>query len=178
MDLHEGVDELVADPPALFGVVERLGDVDDDHLAEHQVHQVEGRADDRLVGARSEDQRDARRGIGERRQEARLAQHVVGARRQRRPRRAAQHEAHIATVDAVRHVGVALADRRGFYGSPGAEAVLVEERRERLEHEQRNALVCRALLVGGDDVVGGYVGAHRRNAIRCDGRRRSGYGRS
>ena len=55
---------------------------------------------------------------------------------------------------------MALADRLDL-DLAAAEAVLVEEGRERLEDEQRLALVGLALGVGADDVVGGDLGAHR-----------------
>jgi hypothetical protein len=43
-----------------------------------------------------------------------------------------------------------------------AQRMRVEEGRERLEDEQRLALVGLALGVGADDVVRGGLGAHRR----------------
>ena len=96
--------------------------------------------------------RHARRGVRERAQQARLAQHVVGARRQRRARRAAQHELLAAPLDQVGDVRVALADRARA-DLARAEPVLVEERLERVEHEQRRAAVSLPLRRGADDVV-------------------------
>ena len=52
-----------------------------------------------------------------------------------------------------------VADRLGIEVA-GAEAVLVEERQQRLDDEQRLALVARRVLGGADDVVGRDGVAH------------------
>ena len=80
-----------------------------DDVALDALHDVEGRADDRLVVADREHRGHAR-AAGERRQHARLAQHVVGAGRQRAARRAAQHDVGAVAAQGVGDVGVALAD--------------------------------------------------------------------
>ena len=56
---------------------------------------------------------------------------------------------------------MALADRLHL-DVAGAELMGVQEGHERLEDEQRLALVGLALGVGADDVVRGDLGAHRR----------------
>ena len=101
------------------------------------------------------------RAPGERRQHARLAQDVVRAGRQRAARRAAQDDVGALAAKRVGDVGVALADRLDL-DAAGAQPVRVQEGHERLEHEQRLALVGLALGVGADDVVRGDLGAHRR----------------
>ena len=56
---------------------------------------------------------------------------------------------------------MAVADRLDLQLA-GAEAVLVEERGQRVEHDERRARVAVGLRQGGDDVVGrdGVHGAH------------------
>ena len=60
VDLDKRVDQLLADPFALLGSVERGGCVPHDHLALHALHQVEGAADQRLVLAHRKHARYAR----------------------------------------------------------------------------------------------------------------------
>ena len=109
----------------------------------HALHDVERRADDGLVVAHREDLGHARGGALDRAQSSRASRSdVVRARRQRRARRAADDDLAVAAADEVRHVRVALADRLDARDRPGAEPVLVEERRERLEHEQRRRARC------------------------------------
>ncbi len=91
VDLDERVDELLADAPAVVGAVERGRHRARDDVALDALHDVEGRADHRLVVADGEHGGHAR-APGERRQHARLAQDVVGAGRQRAARRAAQDD--------------------------------------------------------------------------------------
>ena len=54
VDLHERVDQLLADPAALRRRVQRGGDARDDHLALDALHHVERRADHRGVLAHRE----------------------------------------------------------------------------------------------------------------------------
>jgi hypothetical protein len=111
------------------------------------LHDVERRADHRLVVAHREHLGDTRGGAADRAQETRLAQDVVRAGRQRRPRRAAHDEVAVAAANQVRDVRVALAERLDAKLA-GAEPVLVEERAQRLDDEQGRPLVGRSLIVG------------------------------
>ncbi len=100
VDLHERVDQLLADAAALLGGIERGGSVGDDHLALYALHHVEGAADHRLVVAHGEHLRHARgRGL-QALEQSRLAQHVVGAGGQRGARGAAQDELGAVGFDA------------------------------------------------------------------------------
>ena len=56
--------------------------------------------------------------------------------------------------------GVALADGLDL-DVAGAQPVRVQEGHQRVEDEQRLALVGLALGVGADEVVRGHLGAHR-----------------
>ena len=78
------------------GRVERGGHGGRDDLALDELHHVERRADDRLVGARPPGPRARAAGGASGQQDARLAQDVVRAGRQRPGRRAAQDEARVA----------------------------------------------------------------------------------
>ena len=160
VDLDERVDELLADAPAVVGAVERGRHRARDDVALDALHDEEGRADDRLVVADGEHGGHAR-AAGERRQHARLAQDVVGAGRQRAARRAAQDDVGALAAQGVGHVGMALADRLDL-DVAGAELWASRKAMQRLEDEQRLALVGLALGVGADDVVRGDLGAHRR----------------
>ncbi len=126
VDLDERVDQLLGDPSALLGRVQRGGNARDDHLALDPLHHVERAADRGGVLAHREHLRHARRGVLQRPQQARLAQHVVSAGWQRRTGRAAQDHLGSPALDQVGHVRVALADRARF-DLPLAEAVLVQE---------------------------------------------------
>ena len=159
VDLDQRVDELLADAPAVLEAVERGGHRARDDVALDALHDVERRADDGGVVAHREHGGHAR-AAGEARQHARLAQDVVRAGRQRAARRAAQHDVGAVAAQRIGHVGVAVADGRDV-DVAGAQAVGVEEGHQRVEHEQRLALVGRALGVGADDVVRGRLGAHR-----------------
>jgi hypothetical protein len=106
-----------------------------------------------------QDLRDARLAL-ERAQHARLAQHVVCAGRQRAARRSADDDLRaVVARDRVGDVRMPVADRLDRQLTC-PELVLVEERLQRLEHQQRLALVGRALLGGADDVVGGNLNRH------------------
>jgi len=59
VDLDQRVDELLARAAALVGGVEDLGQLRGHHVAVELLHDVEGRADDRLVLAHGEDARHA-----------------------------------------------------------------------------------------------------------------------
>ena len=91
VDLHQRVDQLLADPRARRSSSSAGGTSAVMHVALHPLHHVERRADHGLVVARGEHARRAHVGVLHGGQQARLAQHVVGRRRQRRARRAAQH---------------------------------------------------------------------------------------
>ena len=160
VDLDQRVDELLADAPPVVGAVERGGHRAGDDVALDALHEIEGRADHRLVVADGEHGGHAR-ASGKGGEDARLAQDVVGAGRQRAARRAAQDDVGCVAAQGVGHVGVALADRFHL-DLAGAELVRVQEGHQRLEDEQRLALVGLALGVGADDVVRGDLGAHRR----------------
>ena len=159
VDLDEAVDELLAHAPAVLLAVERRRDVLRDDVPVDALHDVERRADDRLVVAHREDLGHARL-ARERAQDARLAQDVVGAGRQRRARRAAQHERGAAAVARCSVTFECPSPTGRDLGLAGAEAVLVEELEQRIEDEQRRALVGRRLLVAAHDVVGGDRVAH------------------
>ena len=159
VDLDEPVDQLLADAPAVVAAVERGRDRARDDVALDALHDVEGRADDRLVVADGEHGGHAR-AAGEGRQHARLAQDVVGAGGQRAARRAAQHNAGALAAQGVGDVRVALADGLDL-DVAGAQPVRVQEGHQRVEDEQRLALVGLALGVGADEVVRGHLGAHR-----------------
>ena len=128
-------------------------------MALDALHDEEGRADDRLVVADGEHRGHAR-AAGEGRQHARLAQDVVGAGGQRAARWAAQHHVGALAAQGVGDIGVALADGLDLEVA-GAQLVRVQEGHQRVEDEQRLALVRLALGVGADEVVRGHLGAHR-----------------
>src|ERR1019366_3425095 len=132
VDLHQCVDQLLAYLAALLGGVEGARDARDDDLAGHQLHHGEGRADGVLLLAHR--------------------QHVRRARRQWRARWASQDDLGAAALDQVGDVGMPLPDRRGA-DLALADAVLVEEGPQGLEHEQRGAAVSLPVRRGLDDVV-------------------------
>ena len=76
----------------------------------------------------------------ERELEPRLAHHVVRGRRQRRSRRAAQHEPVGAALEQEGEVRAAAVADPARVDRPAAEAVLVEERLEPVEDQERRAL--------------------------------------
>jgi hypothetical protein len=159
VDLGERVDELFADVPALGRRVERRGHAGRDDVAVHALHHVERCADDGLVVADREHFGYARGRAADRVQEPRLAQDVVGARRQGRPGRTADDEVAVAAAHEVRDVRVPLAERLDLEVAR-AEPVLVEERLQRLDDEQRRALVGGGLGVASDNVVRGGCDGH------------------
>jgi hypothetical protein len=152
VDLHQRVDQLLADAFALGRRVQLDGQLRHDRLSLDPLHHVEGAADHVLLRAHRQHIGHARGRIGQRPQQARLAQHIVGARRQRRPRRPAQHHLLVAALDQVGHVGMPLADRAG-HDLAFAQAVLIQEARQRLEHQQGRATVVLPLCKGLHDVV-------------------------
>ena len=153
MDLHQRVDQLLGDPPALGRRVERGRQREHDRLALHALHHVERASDRGGVVLHREHGGHARGGVLQRAQQPRLAQHVVGGGRQRRARGAAQHQlAAVGAADQVGDVGVPLADRARLQLAL-AEAVGVEELAQRLQHQQRRAGVLARLRVGLDDVI-------------------------
>src|SRR5919199_4890913 len=86
------------------------------------------------------------------------------ARRERRARRAADDDLAVAAAHEVRDVRVPLADRLDVELA-GAEAVLVEERPQGLDDEQRRALVALGLGAAFDDVVRGGGDRHARRTL-------------
>jgi hypothetical protein len=132
------------------------------------LHHVEGHAEQRLVVAHGEHARRAGGRVLERAQQPRLAQHVMRGRRQRRPRRAPQHRARVPAPDQERDVRVALADALGLEPAR-ADSLLVEERLERLAHEQRRELKVRSLLRRVHEVRHG----HRARILRTPHRMRA-----
>ena len=152
VDLDERVDELLAAAAPLRRRVECRWHGAREDLAVHALHEVERRADDRRVVAHRQHPRHARRRRLERAQQARLAQDVVGARRERPARRPAQHDLPAFAPHEIGDVRVPLADRLRTHRS-GPEPVRVEERLERVEHEQRLAGVVADRRAVGDDVV-------------------------
>ena len=119
VELDQRVDQLVGDPGALLGRVERGGIASVITSPCDPLHHVERRADHgRVVAHRQHLRHPDRRGL-ERAQQPRLAQHVVRARRQRPARRAAQHDPGGQHEGDVR---VALADRASRVRSSGASS--------------------------------------------------------
>ncbi len=170
VDLHERVDQLLGDPPALLGVVQRGGNARDDHLARRPAPSRRTARRSCLVGADGEHPRHACGRAAQRAQQARLAKHVVRARRQRRARRAAQHELAAAALDQVGDVRVALSDRRGPI-SPSPRPCASRNSASGSSTSSGGRLVGRALGGGRDDVVGGDLRTHGANAICCATRR-------
>src|SRR6185436_8596731 len=73
--------------------------------------------------------------------EASLPDHVVGRRRQRRPGRAAEDEPVVAALEQEREVRPSPFADPARRDGPRAQAVLVEERLDVLEDEERRLLV-------------------------------------
>ena len=154
------VDQLVGDVPAAARACRATaGIVLGDHGAADTLHDVERRADHLGVVADGQHPRGADRRRLKRRQQARLAQDVVGARGQRAlaggRRRTTSVDSAKVTLEWPSPTGTAL--RSAGASRPPAR----EELPQRLEHQQRLALVRRALGVGADDVVWGERCAHR-----------------
>ena len=145
----------------------RAGSSRRDHVARDALHDVERRADHRLVVAAEQHARRAHVRVLERDEQPRLAQDVVGGGRQRRPRRAAQHELGVAAAHEVGHVRVALAHGLGL-DRPAAEAVRVEAGLERPPDEQRRAIERGGLLRSVDDR--GHAGAPEYAVGSLEGR--------
>ena len=51
VDLHQRIDQLLADPLAFRWRVKGRGDARDDDIAEHALHHIKGRTDRRLIRA-------------------------------------------------------------------------------------------------------------------------------
>ncbi len=137
--LDQRVDQLVGHPGPLRGRVEVRRQRVGHHVPVHPLHEVEGRADHRLVGAHPQHPGDPGVAV-QGRQHAGLAQDVVGAGRERRPGRAAQDQLAVAPAQEVGDVGVALAhglDLEAALAHP--EGLAVEELLQRVEHEQGRA---------------------------------------
>jgi hypothetical protein len=149
VQLDERVDERLAQRPLLprEAIRHRVAD----HAALEPPHHVERRADHGRVVADGEHLRHGEP-PRERPQHARLAQDVVRAGRERPARRPPHDELGVAPRKGERDVGVALADRRDLRLT-GAQPVRVEERQERIEHEQRLARALPDLGPRTDDVV-------------------------
>ena len=146
VDLHERVDQLVADPLRLHPG----GQLVAEHDPLDALHHVEGDAEQGLVLAGREDLRDTDGGGLERAQQARLAQDVVRGGRERRPRRAPQDPFAAVAADQVRDVGVPVADRlRLQFAAP--QTVVVEELLERASNQQRRSVECRGFFMGIHD---------------------------
>ena len=150
VQFDQPVDQLVGDPATLPVVVEGGRDRVGDHLTLDQFHHVERRADHLLVVAHRQDLRRAHVGRLERPQQSRLAQHVVRRGRQRTARRPAQHD---ACRERERDVRVAVTDRLSGELVGCLEPVRAQEAEQRVDHQQRLALVGTALLVRTDEVV-------------------------
>jgi hypothetical protein len=152
VDLHERVDELLGDPAALLVGLEAGGQRVGDDLPGQALHEEERRADHRLVVADGEHPRHPGLGVLQGAQQPRLADHVVRGLRDRRAWRAAQDDVGVAAAHHVGDVRVAVADGCGLEAAR-AEPVLVEEREQRLDDEQRRTVVGLRLGVRLDDVV-------------------------
>ncbi len=137
MNLHERIDQLLADAFALLGRVQGCGGLPHDYLARHPLHYVERAADHPLVVAYGKHLGHASGRVLQGSQQARLAQHVVGARRQWRRAGGGATPARGAAIslDQVGDVGMPIADRLRSDLS-GAEIVLVQEATQRLQDEQ------------------------------------------
>ena len=126
VQLRERVDVLLGDAPPLGDAVERAGHRRGHDVAVEALHDVEGRADDRLVRAGGEDLGDPCAAL-EGAQHAGFAQDVVSAGRERR--RPAQDELGAVAPERVGDVGMAVpsgstssspAPRPGRRGTPPA----------------------------------------------------------
>ena len=102
-----------------------------------EVHDVERDADHALVLADGADRRQPDPVRRERELQARLADHVVCRGRQRRPRRPAEDEAAVVALEQEREVGAAALADPGRADGARAEAMLVEERLDVLEDQER-----------------------------------------
>ena len=143
----------------LVRLEQRRQDVGDD-VAVEVLHHVERLAEGVLLAER-DDPRYAHAEPGERELQAGLAEHVVRRGRQRRPRRAPEHEPRPVPLDEEGDVRAAGPDP-AHRGRAAAEAVLVEEALDVLEHEQRRDGERGRLGGGRDDVHGRGRGSHGR----------------
>ena len=153
VDLGERVDEVEPEPAARRRARRGPAAASGRHdVALEVAHHVEVHAQNALVVAHRDDlrQADAVRREGE--LQPRLADHVVCGRRQRRPRRAPQHEAVGAPLEQEREVRAAAVADPARRDRSAAEAVLVEERLEPVEDQERRALEALAFLRGLNDV--------------------------
>ncbi len=164
--LDQGVDQLVGDATALLRRGELAGQgVGHDHPLD-LLHDVEGGADDGLVVTDRQHRGDAHATAVERRDDPRLAQDVVRGRRQRGSRRPAQDD--LRAVLAAHDVGdvrVPVADRLDRQLA-APQPRRVQERHQRLGHDERHAQVALGLGVRADDVVGSDVERHSLGSCR------------
>ena len=176
MDLDERIDELLAEPAPRRRLLETRRQVARDDVAVEEPHHVEGHADHALVLADRDDRRQADPVWRERELEARLTHHVVRGRRKRGPRRPTQDEAVVAALEEEREVRAASVADPLRPDRPLAEAVLVEERLQAVEDDERRALGARRLGGRRDDVGSGGHGAilpRRRRRERVTRRTRA-----
>ena len=141
------------------------GTLVDDHLALDALHHVERRADDPFVVADREHLRARAPGVSARARSSRASRSTscaLGGSGGRGGRRSTNSSP--AALDQVGDVRVALADRARA-DLALAEAVGVEERLERVEHEQGRAAVSLPLRRRADDVVWRDRCAHGREPI-------------
>ena len=111
VDLDERVDDALADrSPA--GLVETLGILTQpEDRALDELHHVEGRIVDRLVGAVAGDRGDGDRSRGEGRDDPVLAAHVVGGAERLAHRRAPQRPARAGGIgQAICEIGASAGD--------------------------------------------------------------------
>ena len=130
-------------------------------------HDVERHAENGLVLRDRDDRRQAREPrLPQRQLESRLPHHVVRRRRKRRPRRAPQHEETVVALEQEGEVRAAALADPPRPQLARAEAVLVEECANAVEHEQRRLRRLRPGPDGLDDVA---RTASCDRMPRCDG---------
>ena len=108
VQLHQRVDELLADPPPVcFVPAERRGKLVPDDDAVDPVHQIERSPDHPFVIACEDGARDANARPGQGREHAELPEHVVGGGQEGASGRAAEHALPRTGSQEERLVGVA-----------------------------------------------------------------------
>ena len=138
VDLGERVDEVEPERVSRVRCFEPWWELLGDHVPVEVAHDVERDADHALVVADRDDVGEAREpGGADRLLEPSLAHHVVSRGRQRRPRRAAEHEALAAALDQEGEVRPTAVPDPSSGDRPRTELVLVQKRLDVLFDDQR-----------------------------------------